>query len=171
MTLSWKALACYQGHEVALYGFECFSYVDWLIYFFNLVQHSIGNHQLFTKPSAPSTFLLPVQVPWKPEVAAACLLFHSLGCSRTSSFQQLSSEEQTWAQRHNMRTVVICCHDASVNLTTADKQFLNRTFQFIIVFSICFFSVSAYMQNIWEMLPQWFSLLIQPLTLISCWEW
>ena len=39
---------------------------------------------------------------------------------------------------------MICCHADRVNLTTADKQFLNRTCQFITVFSICvvFFPLS-----------------------------
>lgn len=35
-----------------------------------------------------------------------------------------------------MQNVMICCHADSVNLTTADKQVLNRTCQFITVFSI-----------------------------------
>lgn len=45
----------------------------------------------------------------------------------------------TSSMQQNMQNVMICCHADSVNLTTADKQFLNRTCQFIIVFSICVF--------------------------------
>lgn len=43
------------------------------------------------------------------------------------------------SMQQNMQNVMICCHADSVNLTTADKQFLNRTCQFITVFSICVF--------------------------------
>lgn len=63
--------------DVTLYGF---AYVDWFIYSFNLVQHSRGNHQFVINPSALLTFLLPVWVQQKAEVAVACLLFHSVGC-------------------------------------------------------------------------------------------
>lgn len=43
------------------------------------------------------------------------------------------------ACRKNLQNVMICCYAHTVNLTPADKQFLNRTCWFIIVFPICVF--------------------------------
>ena len=41
------------------------------------------------------------------------------------------------SMQQNMQNVTICCHADGISLTTADKQVLNRTCQFMTVFSIC----------------------------------